>query len=52
MAKTDSEIKEAMDVLYNISLDQELRRLIDLRELAIMDEKKDTKGWWYADGSS
>lgn len=39
MAKTDSEIKEAMDVLYNISSDQELRRLIDLRELAIMDEK-------------
>lgn len=36
MAKTDSEIKEAMDVLYNISSDEELRRLIDLRELAIM----------------
>ena len=29
MAKTDSEIKEAMDVLYNISSDEELRRLID-----------------------
>lgn len=39
MAKTDSEIKEAMDVLYNISSDEELRRLIDLRELAIMDEQ-------------
>lgn len=39
MAKTDGEIKEAMDVLYDISSDEELRRLIDLRELAIMDEQ-------------
>ncbi len=39
MAKTDGEIKEAMDLLYNISSDQELRRIIDLRELAIMDEQ-------------
>lgn len=39
MAKTDIEIREAMDVLYNISSDEELKRLIDLRELAIMDEQ-------------
>ena len=44
MAKTDSEIKEAMDVLYNISSDEELRRLIDLRELAIMDEQNRLNG--------
>ncbi|MVX66651.1 Rpn family recombination-promoting nuclease/putative transposase [Clostridium chromiireducens] len=44
MAKTDSEIKEAMNVLYNISSDEELRRLIDLRELAIMDEQNRLNG--------
>lgn len=44
MAKTDSEIKEAMDALYDISSDAELRRLIDLRELAIMDEQNRLNG--------
>ncbi|BCZ45799.1 hypothetical protein psyc5s11_18660 [Clostridium gelidum] len=44
MAKTDGEIKEAMDVLYDISSDKELRRLIDLRELAIMDEQNRLNG--------
>jgi len=44
MVKTDSEIKEAMDVLYNISSDEDLRRLIDLRELAIMDEQNRLNG--------
>ena len=44
MAKTDGEIKEAMDILYDISSDKELRRLIDLRELAIMDEQNRLNG--------
>ncbi|AWK51275.1 transposase [Clostridium beijerinckii] len=44
MAKTDGEIKEAMDTLYDISSDEELRRLIDLRELAIMDEQNRLNG--------
>jgi len=44
MAKTDGEIKEAIDTLYDISSDKELRRLIDLRELAIMDEQNRLNG--------
>ena len=42
--KTDGEIKEAMDVLYEISGDKETVMLAEMREKAIMDEQSRLKG--------
>jgi len=44
MKKEDTEIKEAMDVLYNISGDKELIQLADMRDKAIRDEKSRLQG--------
>ena len=42
--KSDGEIKEAMDVLYNISGDKETVMLAEMREKAIMDEQSRLNG--------
>lgn len=42
--KNDGEIKEAMDVLYNISGDKETVMLAEMREKAIMDEQSRLNG--------
>ena len=42
--KSDGEIKEAMDVLYEISGDKETVMLAEMREKAIMDEQSRLKG--------
>ncbi len=44
MKKEDTEIKEAMDVLYNISGDKELIQLAEMRDKAIRDEKSRLQG--------
>ncbi|WP_346873595.1 Rpn family recombination-promoting nuclease/putative transposase [Clostridium sp. UBA5988] len=44
MKKEDAEIKEAMDVLYNISGDKELIQLAEMRDKAIRDEKSRLQG--------
>jgi len=44
MKKEDAEIKEAMDVLYNISGDKELIHLAEMRDKAIRDEKSRLQG--------
>lgn len=44
MKKEDTEIKEAMDVLYNISGDKELIQLAEVRDKAIRDEKSRLQG--------
>jgi predicted transposase/invertase (TIGR01784 family) len=42
--KTDGEIKEAMDVLYQISGDKEAVMLAEMREKALMDEQSRLNG--------
>ncbi len=44
MKKEDTEIKEAMDVLYNISGDKELIQLAEMRDKTIRDEKSRLQG--------
>ncbi len=44
MKKEDTEIKEAMDDLYNISGDKELIQLAEMRDKAIRDEKSRLQG--------
>ena len=44
MKKEDTEIKEDMDVLYNISGDKELIQLAEMRDKAIRDEKSRLQG--------
>jgi len=44
LKKEDAEIKEAMDVLYNISGDKELIQLAEMRDKAIRDEKSRLQG--------
>ena len=44
LKKEDTEIKEAMDVLYNISGDKELIQLAEMRDKAIRDEKSRLQG--------
>ncbi len=44
MKKEDTEIKEAMDVLYNISGDKELIQLAEMRDKTIRDEKNRLQG--------
>ena len=44
MKKEDTEIKEAMDVLYNISGNKELIQLAETRDKAIRDEKSRLQG--------
>ena len=42
--KSDETIKEAMDVLYEISGDKEIIMLANMREKALMDEQSRLKG--------
>ncbi|MEG1254404.1 Rpn family recombination-promoting nuclease/putative transposase [Clostridium sp.] len=44
LKKEDSEIKEAMDVLYEISGDKDVIQLAELRDKAIRDEKSRLEG--------
>lgn len=44
LVKSDGEIKEAMDILYEISGDKESIMLANMREKALMDEQSRLKG--------
>ena len=44
LMKSDETIKEAMDVLYEISGDKEIIMLANMREKALMDEQSRLKG--------